>query len=306
VAKRFTRTGERAPLFLDVPALGAKTVFFVLLAAVLMVLDHRQGYLDNLRHALSVVVYPLQWAVNAPFAMGRWASEALATRHALEASNAALEAERRDLQVQLQKLRALEAENERLRALMGSARKAGEKVLVAELMRVDLDPFRHRVLLDKGSNDEVHDGQPVIDAAGVVGQVAHSGPFSAEVVLITDPSHALPVEVNRNGLRTIAVGTGEIDRLSLPYLPNSADIVEGDLLISSGLGGRFPRGYPVGTVRRVARDPTRAFAEIDAVPAAALNRSREVLLVFGALQLVGPPTPEDLEPPAARQAEVAQ
>jgi rod shape-determining protein MreC len=289
VAKRFSRIGERAPLFLEVPALGAKTVFFVACALLLMLLDRQQGYLDTARHTLSVVVYPLRWAVNAPFAMARWTGEALTTRAQLRDENAALDQERTELRLRLQKLEALEAENERLRELMGSARGLSERVLVAELMRVDLDPFKHRVLLDKGGNDGLADGQPVIDADGVFGQVAHAGPATAEVVLITDPSHALPIEVNRNGMRTIAVGTGDIDRLTLPYLPNSADIIEGDLLVTSGLGGRFPRGYPVGRVTSVTRDATRAFAVVDAQPAAALNRSREVLVVFDAAQFVGPP-----------------
>ena len=124
---------------------------------------------------------------------------------------------------------------------------------------------------------------------GVMGQIVSVGPLTSQGILITDASHALPVEVNRNGLRTIAVGTGDIDRLELPYLPNSADVREGDLLVTSGLGGRFPRGYPVGIVRRVVRDPGAAFAQIDAAPAAALNRSREVLLVFTGAPFVGPP-----------------
>lgn len=303
MAKRFTRTGERAPLFLELPALGAKTVFFVGLSLLLMLLDRQAGYLDAVRHTLSVVVYPLQWTVNAPFAAARWASEALETRAHLRAENSGLEQERLELRLRLQKLEALEAENQRLRELMGSARELGEDVLVAELLRVDLDPFRHRVLLDKGAGDGLTDGQPVIDADGVFGQVVHAGPLTADVVLITDPSHALPVEVNRNGLRTIAVGTGEIDRLSLPYLPNSADLIEGDLLVTSGLGGRFPRGYPVARIARVERDPSRAFALVDAVPTAALNRSREVLLVFDAATLVGPPVlnPDTIAPPVAPQ-----
>jgi rod shape-determining protein MreC len=175
---------------------------------------------------------------------------------------------------------------------MRSSARLVERVAVAELLSVDLDPFRHRVVVDKGVADGVYEGMPIVDSSGVMGQIVSVGPLDSQAILITDASHALPVEINRNGLRTIAVGTGDIDRLELPYLPNSADVREGDLLVTSGLGGRFPRGYPVGIVRKVTRDPTAAFATIDAAPAAALNRSREVLMVFTGAPFVGPPTLE--------------
>ncbi len=179
----------------------------------------------------------------------------------------------------LQRLDALLAENTRLRALLQSAESYQYSVEVAGLLSVDFDPFRHQLLLDRGERHGVVRGQALIDARGVMGQTTIVGPLSTQAVLITDPSHALPVEVNRNGLRTIVRGTGDIDRLELPYLPNNADIVVGDLLVTSGLGGVFPPGYPVARVTRVQRRPGERFVEVDAIPTAALNRSREVLLV---------------------------
>lgn len=243
-------------------------------------MDRQQHYLDNFRNALSVLVYPVQAVVNMPFEMLDWADTTMVGHETLQEQNAALKQENLRLQARAQRMTALEAENARLRALMESARQLEERVLVAEILRVDLDPFRHQLVINKGSRDGVYNGQPLLDASGVMGQVIYPGVFTSAAMLITDPSHALPVEVNRNGLRSIAVGTGELDRLNLPYLPNSADIKEGDLLVTSGLGGRFPPGYPVGEVMSIKRDPGLAFAQVSARPLAALNRSREMLLVW--------------------------
>ena len=159
-----------------------------------------------------------------------------------------------------------------------------DRVRVAELMAVSGNPYRHSIVIDKGTRDGVYDGQSLIDDAGVVGQVIDAGLLSAQSVLISDPDHALPVEVNRNGLRTIAVGTGEYDRLDLPFLPNNADIEEGDLLVTSGLGGAFPAGYPVATVSSITRVPAAPFADVSATPAAALDQVREVMLVWSSRQ----------------------
>jgi rod shape-determining protein MreC len=145
---------------------------------------------------------------------------------------------------------------------------------------VEQDPFRQVVLIDKGSSSGLYKGQPVLDADAVVGQVTHTNPYTANVLLITDATHALPVQVQRNGLRTIALGTGLINRLELPHLPNNADIRVGDLLTTSGLGGRFPPGYPVARVVEVRHEPGRPFAWIIAETSAQLDRLREVLLVW--------------------------
>ena len=255
-------------------------MLFTAASLALMVLDHRQHRLDDLRAVLLAVTYPLQVAVDLPVAAARWAADSLATRRRLQEENLRLRARNLLLEAQNQKLAALEAENQRLRELLHAARRVGERVLIAELLAVDLDPYRHRVVLNKGSRHGIRPGQPLVDAHGVMGQVVEVGPFSSVAMLISDPGHAIPVQVNRTGLRAIAYGTGSSDRLLLPHLPRTADVREGDLLVSSGLGERFPPGYPVGVIIQVRRDPGGAFTEAEARPAARLRRSREVLLVW--------------------------
>lgn len=255
-------------------------MLFAGLAIALMVADAQFHQLDKLRRGLMTLVYPIQAVVDMPGELFDWASENLSSREQLLAENRELKRDNLKLAAQVQQLAALEQENRRLRALMDSAERLDSRVRVAEIVRIDLDPFRHLILINKGTADGVTIGQPILDAFGVMGQVIHVGLHSAQAMLITDPSHAIPVVVNRNGLRTIAVGTGDLNRLSLPYLPNAADIVPGDLLLTSGLGGRFPAGYPVARVTEVTRKSGSAFADIIAEPVAALDRSREVLLVF--------------------------
>jgi rod shape-determining protein MreC len=179
---------------------------------------------------------------------------------------------------------ALEAENARLRALLDSTTKVDDSILIAEIVSVDMNPYRNMIVVNKGSDEGVYMGQAIIDADGIVGQITRDRYYTAEAMLVTDVDHALPVELARNGLRSIAVGTGELNRLSLPFLPSNADVREGDLLVSSGLGGTFPPGYPVGVIRRVNSVTGQPFLEVDAEPAAALNRIREVLLVTPAGQ----------------------
>ncbi|NOX08200.1 MAG: rod shape-determining protein MreC [Gammaproteobacteria bacterium] len=267
-------------LFSQGPALTTRLVVFVLISLILMTVDHRQQHLETLRSKLSIIAYPMQWLVDLPTTASEWIEETLVSRRTLADENTRLKTQNLLLQAQRQKLDALEAENQRLRSLLDSSFKISDRVLIAELLSVDLDPYRHQILLNKGSNDGVYAGQALIDAQGIMGQIIHIGPFSASAMLITDPAHAIPVQVNRNGLRTIALGTGNLDRLNLPHLPNNADIKIGDLLVSSGLGGRFPPGYPVARITRIKQHPGQAFAEVSALPLARLNRSREVLLVW--------------------------
>lgn len=257
---------------------------FVLLSVALMTLDHRQHHLGTLRGALSVLVYPLQFTVNLPGMSGEWLSEAFSTRRKLQEENARLRTQALVLKANLQKFAALQAENVRLRELLDSSFQVGERVLIAEIMAVDLDPYRHEVVLNKGEGYGIYPGQPVVDADGIMGQVVQTGPLTSNAMLITDPNHAIPVQVNRNGLRSIALGIGSLTTLSLPHVPNNADIRVGDLLVTSGLGGRFPAGYPVAEVVGIVRDPGHAFAHIEARPMANLDRSREVLLIWLATQ----------------------
>ncbi len=244
-----------------------------------MTLDHREHLGEPIRTAVQTAAHPVHFAVNLPFDLAGYASERLASRSALIEENARLRDQHLLYEARLQRLDQLERENIRLQGLLGSAYEVEESVLIAELMRVDLDPYRHIIRVDKGSRHGVFAGQPVIDADGVMGQVDSVSRSSAVVRLITDPSHAVPVQVNRNGLRAIAFGGGNLRELDIPHLPNNADIEEGDLLVTSGLAGRFPRGYPVAEVISVERQPGESFARITASPLAQLDRSREMLLV---------------------------
>jgi rod shape-determining protein MreC len=245
-----------------------------------MALDHRWSHLETIRSALSTVVYPLQYAVDLPASIGNWSAESLNSRTALVQENEGLKRQNLMLRARLQKFEALQSENARLRDLLQSSGRVGVRVLIGELLAVDMDPFKRLITLNRGSNDGVSEGQPLLDADGVMGQVIHVSPLTSTAMLLTDPSHAIPVQVNRNGLRAIALGNGSPDQLEVPNLPNNADIREGDLLVSSGLGGRFPPGYPVARVTSVREDPSRPFAEVIATPTAHLQRSREVLLVW--------------------------
>ena len=245
-----------------------------------MAVDHRQHHLESIRAAISLILYPLQYAVNMPFSAADWAGDKLSSREKLLEENTKLRMQQQLLMAQLQKLSALKVENIRLRELLKSSKTISEHVLIGELLAIDLEPFTRKIVINKGSVDDVYLGQPLLDAEGIMGQIIHLGPFSSTAMLITDPNHAIPVHVNRNGLRAIALGTGAPDVLDIPYLPNSADIEEGDLLTSSGLGGRFPRDYPVAIVSSVIKDPTKPYAVVKAKPTARLETSREVLLVW--------------------------
>jgi rod shape-determining protein MreC len=257
-----------------------------------MVLDHRYNHLESLRATLSVLLYPIQYLASLPLLLSESASDAIVSRKQLEKQKENLQDENLQLRARLQKFEALEAENMRLRGLLDSSFKVGDRVLIAELIAVEQDPFRQQVLINKGKTSGLFKGQPVLDANAVVGQVTHINPFSASVLLITDATHAMPVQVNRNGLRTIALGTGLINRLELPHLPNNADIKVGDLLITSGLGGAFPPGYPVAEVIEVRRVPGQPFASVIAQTTAHLDRIREVLLVWTLDPGIGPGDPQ--------------
>jgi len=252
----------------------------VLLSIVLMAVDHRYKHLESVRAGLAIVTYPLYLLADLPNTASNWLGEVFATRERLLTENTRLHRENLELRVQLQKYDTVEAENRRLRNLLGSSIKVGDRVLIAELSSVDLDPYKQQIVINKGRTSGVYEGQAVVDAQGIMGQVTHVNPFTATVLLIADNRHALPVQVLRSGLRSIAVGTGLPDQLDLPYLPNDADIQPGDLLVSSGLGGRFPPGYPVAEVSSVQRPPEQPFAQVTARPLAHLDRSREVLLVW--------------------------
>jgi rod shape-determining protein MreC len=285
------------------PPLGATFLTLALASIGLMVADTRYNQLAQVREWLSAAAYPVQVAVDLPFRAWDWLTGSFADRSRLRQENLELTARLRLANLQLQRFAALEDENRRLRDMRENSAGIADRVLVASILNVDLDPFRHRVLLDKGAADGVFKGQAVLDAEGIFGQVAQVHAETAEVILISDAEHAIPVQSNRSGLRTIAVGTGDSSQLSLPFVTVESDLKAGDLLISTGIGGVFPRGYPVAEVTRVERTPAATFALVDARPTARLDRNREVLLVWfnapasAATAEAAPPTASTPEAP---------
>lgn len=283
-AQRFFPT-----LFRDTLSVGAKLVIFAAASAALMAADHR-GRLEAPRIAISSLAHPLHFVASLPVSWFHRASAALADRKQLLEENETLRQERLFLNARAQRFAALQEENRRLKNLLESSTEILEgQVLMAELVQVNLQPFRQQIIINKGRRDEVFKGQPVVDADGVMGQVTQVGLFSSTVLLLTDPAHSIPVQIDRNGLRSIAVGTGRGNALLLDYLPANADVKEGDLIVSSGLGGRFPRGYPVGSVTRVAHALGEPFSEVSVAPRAKFGRSREVLLLWPDAERRGQP-----------------
>jgi len=280
-----------------VTALLLRTVLYSLLALGLIIVDKRYDQLGKIRQYLSIVAYPIQVAVASPFQGWAWFRESVTTRDTLRADNARLAQDLRVAQFKLQRYEALEAENMRLRALRENTAGVTSRFVIGRVVQVDLDAFRERVLVDKGARDGLFVGQAVLDAGGVFGQVTRVGALNSEVILISDSTHAIPVQVNRNGLRTVAVGTGDSAMLKLPYLSTSSDIAKGDLVVTSGLGGGFPPGYPVGIVTEVKRDPAQSLADVTVKPAAALDRARELLFVW--LKEPSAPPPASAQPSAA-------
>jgi rod shape-determining protein MreC len=272
-------TSVSRPLYGRGPSPGLRFFFYALLALMLMYLDQRGNWGGRMRYGLMAVAYPIQAAVNSPTAAWLWITESARTRAQLRSDNDRLRAHQRELELGLMREQALQQENAELRGLRAALPPLTKKWVLAEVINIETDPLRQRLLINKGANDGVHLNQPVIDAAGVLGQVAHVGPWSAEIILITDPEHALPVQIGRNGLRTIAVGSGNASQLVLPYLAVNSDVKSGDLLQSSGLGGVFPAGYPVGRVIGVRRESKQLLAQVEAEPLARVDRAREVMLL---------------------------
>jgi rod shape-determining protein MreC len=257
-----------------------RLLVLVVLSIALMVVDARFTLLKPVRSQMSLVLMQSYTITDLPLRLWQGVASQFGSRTELIAENEKLKTEALLLQGRLQKLAALTEQNVRLRELLNSSALVNEKVEVAELIGMDPNPFTHRILINKGERDGVLLGQPVLDARGLMGQVVELMPYTSRVLLLTDTTHSIPVQVNRNGLRAIASGTGNPERLELRHVADTADIKEGDLLVSSGLGQRFPAGYPVATVKEVIHDSGQPFAIVRAVPTAALNRSRYLLLVF--------------------------
>lgn len=246
----------------------------------MLVLNHEQLHLKTVRSLLSIVVAPAQYLINWPTKMLVWVEESFGSQQKLLAENEDLQAQVLLLKAQLQKLLLLEQENNQLRALLQSSPRSNEKVLVAQLLAVDPDPFAQQVIINKGSKQGVYLGQPVLDGNGVFGQVIQVGEFTSRVLLITDTRSAIPIEDSNSGVRGILVGKGDSTQLALIDMPVTANIKVGDSLVTSGLGERFPTGYPVGTVVSIGAISGRPFAHIIVTPSARINQTHLVLLVW--------------------------
>lgn len=268
------------PIFNHGPSPQNRLIVVLLLSGVLIFFDHSMGSFDTVRGYLQSLVSPLQYLANTPKQLMGWLSENITTRQRLMQENADYKKQQVALRAQLLELNIVKQENERLRSLLASPVQSDIKRMVTEIISVDSDPFSHQIVINRGANDKVYEGQPVIDDNGVVGQVLHVGTTSSRVLLLTDLTHAIPVRVKRNGIRLVAAGTGRIDRLVLNHVPHSADIKVGDILVSSGLGGTFPEGYPVAKVLTVAQDESRPFARVLTEPVANLDRIRYLLLLW--------------------------
>ncbi len=253
-----------------------------LVVVSLIAADLRFNSMQSTRSVLEVVVAPVYWLADLPSRIGQWNQAHIKSRGQLLEEKQRLGRENLVLQGRSQQMASLQAENVRLRALLNSAALVRDDVLVAELIGVSPDPVRHQLVLNKGESEGVFVGQPLIDAQGLLGQIVEVSPMNSRALLITDATHSIPVQVNRNGVRAIAEGIGVLGFLEIHHVSATTDIEEGDLLVTSGLGGRFPVGYPVAVVSEVERDPGQAFARVLARPSAALDRTRHLLLVFTA------------------------
>jgi rod shape-determining protein MreC len=252
----------------------------VLLCSVALIFfDHKMASFETARGYLQSLVSPLQYMANAPKLLMTWASENMITRQQLMTENKQFKEQQLFFHEQSMELDIVRRENERLRLLLASPVNGITKKMFAEILSVDSDPYSLQVVINRGANDGVVEGQPVIDDKGVVGQILHVGANSSRVILISDISHAVPVRVERNGLRLIASGSGRINRLVHNFVTKSDDVKVGDLLVTSGLGGKYPEGYPVARITSVRTDESREFGRILSQPVAKIDRLRYMLLL---------------------------
>ncbi|SDH54793.1 rod shape-determining protein MreC [Nitrosomonas sp. Nm132] len=290
---------ETVPQFFRAgPSPQVRLFFFVLLSILLMVMDTRFNSFSEIRQTVGMIIYPLQRLAHIPTALYDQAGE-LINDFRLTKEIASLRQQYFFNQQKLFRLQMLEEENAQLRALLGAARQTEAKAIMAEILYVPRDPFNRKVTLNKGSFSEIEAGQVVVDNLGVIGQITQVHPWLSEVTLITDKDHAVPVQVARNGLRSIVSGAGKNNELELRYLSVNADIQKGDLLITSGIGGVYPPGLPVARVENIEHDRSRGFAHIKCTPIAGVNRSRQVLIL--SLSSPAPKQPEEEPRSAAPQ-----
>jgi len=257
-------------------------LLLALISMVLMFFDFHSVHFQDWHAKLSVLAFPMQVMVDQPVKLIRWVTTNLKLQRQLLDDNARLRAQELLTESKMQKLLALERENAQLRQLLESTSQAASKVIVAQLLAVALNPETQQVVIDRGSSDDLYLGQPVLDAYGVMGQVISIGPLTSRVLLVTDIKSAVPVQNYRTGARAIAIGSGSSGHLRLINIPDNSDIKEGDLYVASGMGLRFPVGYPVGVVAKSIREAGDRFATISLIPAAHLDKSEQVLLAWPA------------------------
>ncbi|TWX70670.1 rod shape-determining protein MreC [Colwellia demingiae] len=267
------------PIFNQGTSPAHRLILVLCCSVALIFFDHKMASFETARGYLQSLVSPLQYMANAPKQMMTWASENIVIRQQLMEENQNFRENELFFHEQMMQLSSVRQENGRLRSLLSSPVRGEIKKMFAEILSVDSDPYSHQVVINRGANDGVYEGQPVLDEKGIVGQILHVGVSSSRVILISDISHAIPVRVQRNGLRLIASGSGQIDRLIHNFVPHSADVKQGDLLVTSGLGGKYPEGYPVSRVVLVRADESREFATIYSEPVAQIDRLRYMLLL---------------------------
>lgn len=282
---------EHQPFFNRGPSIWARLAFFTFLCLAMMVTDARFRYLGPLREALSVFLYPLQKAALAPVDLAHQVSGFFVTQAHLQQENALLKQRRLEDASQLLRNQALLAENAHLRKLLAMRERYGEKAVLAEIVYTGHDPFSRKIFIDKGVREGLRAGQAVIDDSGVVGQVTREFPLSSEVTLLTDKDQAVPVQLVRNGLRAIIYGMGQEGQLEMRFMPVSADIQNGDVLVTSGIDGVYPPGLPVAVVSRIERNAAYAFAKIHCTPSAGIDRNRQYSVLTGGMNEQIPPPP---------------
>ena len=271
------------------PSPIVRLVFFALLSVLLLFIDSRQQYLESARSVLSTLIYPLQKLTTLPPLLWHEADEFFTTRGRLERDNAQFQAQHATDATQLLQLQGLQAENAHLRAMLQLRERLGLPMQTAEVLYTERDPSRHKLIINLGQS-RVQPGQAVLDSDGVVGQVTRTLPLLSEVTLITDKDHEVPVQVLRTGLRLVLFGSGKASELDLRYVPATADVVEGDLLVTSGIDGTYPPGLPVAKIVRIERDPAYHFAHIQSVPVTGVNNHHQLFVLSSMEKL--PPRPE--------------
>ncbi len=271
------------------PSPAARLVFFCVLSVLLLFVDSRYQYLESTRKVLAVVIYPFQRITSLPGEAWGSVASYFETQGRLQAENEQLRQQHDVDAAQVAQLQVIQAENTQLRTLMEVKQRVDYPVQMAEIAYVERDIFKRKLLVDKGSQANVQAGQVVMDDNGVVGQVTRTYPWLSEVTLVTDKDHAVPIQILRNGLRAVVFGSGDISEMSLRYMPVSSDIVEGDVLVTSGIDGTYPPNLPVAKVLKIERDPAYPFARIACAPLAGVDRHRALLIVSGLPKLAGRP-----------------